>query len=143
MRRERGPKRGGRAFGREGAELVSFVEALSDHRPSLTQALAACSLQPPTVPYMSDRGGRALYDADAIRDDLATSVARPVRWYDALEVLRELGATLFLEMIPGHVSSHLVAKLFPDATAVSITDQGLREAVVRAARLEPHSAVPT
>ena len=63
------------------------------------------------MPYVSNRGGRALYDAEAIREDLATSIAHAVRWYDVLEVMRELGATLFIEMAPGHVSTHLVAAL--------------------------------
>ena len=44
---------------------------------------------------------------------------------DALEVLRELGAKLFLEMAPGHVSTHLVAALLPSVRAVSIADRGL------------------
>jgi malonate decarboxylase epsilon subunit len=86
------------------------------------------------MPYVSNRGGRALRDADAIREDLATNVAHPVRWYDALEVLCELGATLFLEMAPGHVSTQLVARLQPGVRAVSITDRGLRYAAVVAAR---------
>ena len=86
------------------------------------------------MPYVSNRGGRALYDAEAIRQDLATSVAHPVRWYHALEVLRELGASLFIEMAPGHVSTDLVAELFPNVRAVSIADQGLRYATVLAGR---------
>ena len=86
------------------------------------------------MPFMSNRGGRALRDAEAIRQDLATSVAHPVRWYAALEVLRELQTKVFLEMAPGHVSTHLVAELFPDTRAVSIADQGLRYATVVAAR---------
>jgi hypothetical protein len=58
----------------------------------------------------------------------------PCGWYDALEVLRELGAKVFLETAPGHVSTHPVADLFPDMTAVSIADQGLRHATVVASR---------
>ena len=53
-------------------------------------------------------------------------------------------ATLFIEMAPGHVSTHLVAELFPDVRAVSIADQGLRYATVVAARektSEPYVAV--
>jgi malonate decarboxylase epsilon subunit len=69
-----------------------------------------------------------------IRRDLATNVAHPVRWYDALEVLRELGAGHFIEMAPRHVSTHLVAELLPGVRAVSIADQGLRYATVVAAR---------
>ena len=86
------------------------------------------------MPYVSNRGGRALSDADSIREDLATNVAHPVRWYDSLEVLGELGATLFLELDPGHVSTQLVAQLLPGVRAVSIADRGLRYAAVVAAR---------
>jgi malonate decarboxylase epsilon subunit len=100
----------------------------------LGQAMAGLSLRPPSVPYVSNRGGRALYDAEAIRDDLATSVAHPVRWYDALEVMGEFGVTLFIEMAPGHVSTRLVERLFPDHRAVAVADRGLHHAVVVAAR---------
>ena len=99
--------------------------------------MAKLSLQPPSIPYVSNRGARALYDAEAIREDLATSIAHPVRWYDALEVLRELGTNLFIEMPPGHVSTHLLAELFPGVGAVSIADQGLRHATGLAAREDP------
>ena len=96
--------------------------------------MTGLALRPPAVPYVSDRGGRALYYAEAIREDLVTSVAHPVRWYDALDVLRELGATLFLEMPPGHVSARLVADLFPEVRAVALAERGLRYATVAAAR---------
>jgi malonate decarboxylase epsilon subunit len=107
-----------------------LLQPVADH---LAEAMARLTLRPPSVPYVSNRGGRALYDAEAIRQDLATSVAHPVRWYDALEVVRELGAKIFIEMAPGHVSTHLAAKLFPDVRAVSIADRGLRYANVLAA----------
>jgi malonate decarboxylase epsilon subunit len=100
----------------------------------LKAEIAKFSLQAPSVPYVSNRGGRALYDAEAIRDDLATNIAHPVRWYDALEVLRELGANVFIEMAPGHVSTRIVAKALSGVKAVSIADQGLRYATVVAAR---------
>jgi malonate decarboxylase epsilon subunit len=126
----------------EGAHRVErLAVSIPSHSPllqpvadRLEQEMAKLSLQPPSMPYVSNRGGRALYDAEAIREDLATSVAHPVRWYDALEVLRELGANIFIEMAPGHISTHLVAKLFPNVRAVSIADQGVRYAVVLAGR---------
>ena len=96
--------------------------------------MARLPLRTPSLPYVSNRGGRALYDVEAIRQDLATNVAHPVRWYDALEVISELGANVFIEMAPGHVSTSLVAQLFPEVEAVSITDKGLRYAAVLAAR---------
>jgi len=99
----------------------------------LVQAMADLPLRRPVMPYLSNRGGRALYDAEAIREDLASGIAHPVRWSDALEVLRELGATLFLEMAPGHVSTRLVAQLLPGVRAISIEDRGLRYAAIVAA----------
>jgi malonate decarboxylase epsilon subunit len=108
-----------------------LLQPVADH---LEQLMARLPLRPPSLTYVSNRGGRALYEAEAIRRDLATNVAHPVRWYDALEVLRELGVKLFLEMAPGHVSTHLSAELFHDVRAVSIADQGLRYATVVAAQ---------
>jgi malonate decarboxylase epsilon subunit len=108
-----------------------LLEPIADR---LTQAMATLNLKTPSMPYVSNRGGRALYDAEAIRQDLATSIAHPVRWYSALEVIRELGATVFIEMAPGNVSTHLVAELLPGVRAVSIADQGLRDAAVLGSR---------
>jgi malonate decarboxylase epsilon subunit len=127
-------QQGARRAERLAVSVPSHCPLLQPVADRLEQLMARLPLRPPALTYVSNRGGRALYDAEAIRRDLATNVAHPVRWYDALEVLRELGAKLFLEMAPGHVSTHLVAKLFPDVRAVSIADQGLRYATVVAAR---------
>ncbi len=126
-------QQGARRAERLAVSVPSHCSLLQPVAERLVQAMATLTLQPPSVPYVSNRGGRALYDAEAIRLDLSTNVAHPVRWYDALEVLRELGANLFFEMAPGHVSTHLVTELFPDVKAVSIADQGLRYGTVVAA----------
>jgi malonate decarboxylase epsilon subunit len=100
----------------------------------LTEAMAKLTLRPPSIPYLSNRAARVLYHEQDIRQDLATEVAHPVRWYDILQVLQELGAKLFVEMVPGHVSTHLVRESLTDVTAVSIADQGIHYASVVAAR---------
>ncbi len=121
---------GSRRAERLAVSVPSHCPLLQPVAARLERALAGLTLRPPVMPYMSNRGGRALYDAEAIRRDLATNVAHPVRWYDSLEVLRELGAKVFIEMVPGHVSTHLVAELFPEARAISISEHGLRYATV-------------
>jgi malonate decarboxylase epsilon subunit len=145
-------RRGARRAEHLRVSVPSHCPLLQPIADRLEQHMAKLTLRPPSMPFMSNRGGRALRDPEAIRQDLATSVAHPVRWYAALEVLRELETKVFLEMAPGHVSTHLVAELFPDVTAVSIADQGLRYATVVAARektSEPsvetktHADVPT
>jgi malonate decarboxylase epsilon subunit len=123
-------QQGARHAERLAVSVPSHCPLLQPVADRLEQLMNKLPLRPPSLPYVSNRGGRALYDAEAIRRDLATSVAHPVRWYDALAVLHELGATLFLEMPPGHVSTHLMAELFPDVRAVSIADQGFRDATV-------------
>jgi malonate decarboxylase epsilon subunit len=127
-------QQGARRAERLAVSVPSHCPLLQPVADRLQQLLAGLALRPPSIPYVSNRGGRPLYDAEAIRQDLAAGVAHPVRWYDTLEVMRELGAKLFIEMAPGHVSTHLVAELIPDVRAVSIADQGLRYATVLAAR---------
>jgi malonate decarboxylase epsilon subunit len=127
-------QQGARRAQRLAVSVPSHCPLLQPVADRLAQAMARLTLRTPSMPYVSNRGGRALYDAEAIRLDLATSVAHPVRWYNALEVLQELGANVFIEMAPGHVSTHLVAELLPGVRAVSIADQGLRYATVVAAR---------
>jgi malonate decarboxylase epsilon subunit len=126
-------QQGARRAQRLAVSVPSHCPLLQPVADRLAQAMARLTLRTPSMPYVSNRGGRALYDAEAIRLDLATSVAHPVRWYNALEVLQELGANVFIEMAPGHVSTHLVAELLPGVRAVSIADQGLRYATVVAA----------
>jgi malonate decarboxylase epsilon subunit len=127
-------QKGARHAERLAVSVPSHCPLLQPVADRLAQAMTGISLRPPSMPYVSNRGARVLYDAQEILQDLATGIAHPVRWYDALEVLRELGAKIVIEMAPGHVSTHLVAKLLPDVRAVSIADQGLRYATVVAAR---------
>jgi malonate decarboxylase epsilon subunit len=135
-------RRGARRAERLAVRVPSHCPLLQAVAERLGRALAGLSLRPPSVPYVSNRGGRALYDAEAIREDLATGIAHRVRWHDALEVLRELGTTLFLEMPPGHVSTRLVGEQFPDVQAVAIADQGLRHAVVLGNREDASEGSP-
>jgi malonate decarboxylase epsilon subunit len=127
-------QQGARRAQRLAVSVPSHCPLLQPIADCLAQAMTRLTLRMPSLPYISNRGGRALYDADAIGQDLATSIAHPVRWSSALEVMRELGATVFIEMAPGDVSTHLVAELLPGVRAVSIADHGLRYATVVAAR---------
>ena len=47
-----------------------------------------------------------------------------VQWHDASTVLYEKGARLFIEMPPGTVLSRLAAKAFPDASVLSVEENG-------------------
>jgi malonate decarboxylase epsilon subunit len=94
----------------------------------LERALAAVPMDPPAAPYLSNVGGRALRDPEKIRDDLARSVERPVRWHDATTLLFELGVRLFVELPPGHVLTDLATAALPEARAIAVADAGVGSA---------------
>ena len=121
--------------------VPSHCPLLDPVADELARTLAGTPLHPPTVPYASNRGGRALRDAAAIGDDLATSVAHPVRWHDATGLLFELGARLFVEMPPGRVLTHLATAAFPEARAIAAADAGVGSAATLIARYRssPHA----
>jgi malonate decarboxylase epsilon subunit len=125
---------GARRADRLAVAVPSHCALLDPVVDRLARALADVELRPPTVPYAGNRRARALRDAGAIRDDLATSVARPVRWHDATRVLYERGARLFVEMPPGHVLTNLATAAFPDARAVAVAEAGLDSVATLAAR---------
>ncbi|MGO0059521.1 malonate decarboxylase subunit epsilon [Brevibacillus fluminis] len=101
----------------------------------LEAALERIPLHTPRIPYAGNRTARLLRTAEAIREDLAASVAAAVRWHDATSLLYELGARLFVEMPPGHVLTDLAAYAFPDARCVAIAERGVKAAVLFTRRM--------
>jgi malonate decarboxylase epsilon subunit len=125
---------GARRAERLAVAVPSHCPLLDSVADRLARALADVELQPPTVPYVGNRRARVLRDAAAIRDDLATSVAFPVRWHDATCVIYERGQRLFIEMPPSQVLTNLATVAFPDARAVAVADAGLESAAALVAR---------
>jgi malonate decarboxylase epsilon subunit len=88
-----------------------------------------------TVPYLTCAGGRRVRDdAGAVLDDLARSVAVPVRWYDAMRLLGELGTTCAIQLPPGDVLARLLPAAAPDVQALAVDDAGLARTAARARR---------
>jgi malonate decarboxylase epsilon subunit len=130
LAREHGAHRGRRLT----VPTPSHTPLMAPVAARLERALAAVPMDPPVVPYLSNVGGRALRDPEKIRDDLARSVERPVRWYDATTLLFELGVRLFVELPPGRVLTDLATAAFPEARAIAVADAGVVSAVTLIAR---------
>ena len=103
---------------------------------ALKKSLQAIHLQEPKMLYVGNVTGRALRSAEAISEDLATNIAHGVRWYDATNVVEELGCRLFLEMPPGHVLSALAREAFGDVRTLSIGETSLAYAVRLASQID-------
>jgi malonate decarboxylase epsilon subunit len=135
-------ERGARCARRLAVPTPSHTPLMAPVATELERALAEVPMNPPTVPYLSNVGGRALRDPEEIRDDLARSVERPVRWHDATTLLFELGVRLFVELPPGRVLTDLAAAAFPEARTIAVADAGIGSAVTLIARHQSSRRAP-
>ncbi len=101
-------------------ELIAYAQDVPFHAPQST--------------YVGNRGGRPLYTADAIRDDLATNMRYTVRWFDALTVMQEMGARVLIEAPPGQVLTDITREHFPDAAALAASTYSFDNLVATARR---------
>ena len=129
--------------GRAGARDVKLLDvAVASHCPlqrptaaELADRLASVPRRPQEIAYITNTGGRRVVsDAERVLDDLAQSVAQPVRWYDGVRLMSELGVRITIETPPGHVLTHLVTRTAPDIQALSIDDTGLSATVTLASK---------
>lgn len=116
--------------------VPSHCALLQSVSSQLALALQKITLRTPDIPYAGNRTARALYDPEAIKEDLALSVSHPVRWHEATSLFYELGARLFIEMPPGHVLTDLAKNAFSAARAVSVSDSGIKTACILAKRVK-------
>jgi malonate decarboxylase epsilon subunit len=109
---------GARKATRLAVSVPSHCELLAQASDELLAYASEVPFNPPRSTYMGNRGGRPLYTADAIRDDLATNIRYTVRWFDALTAMQEMGARVLIEAPPGQVLTDIVRENFPDTGAV-------------------------
>jgi malonate decarboxylase epsilon subunit len=116
---------------RAGARRFEMLDvAVASHGPLQLDTVRAVAEYLSTIPHRAQRsayvtnvGARRIRDdAAAVLDDLATAVAHPVRWFDIMRLLPELGIGATVEMPPGHVLSRLVTATTPAVSAFSVTD---------------------
>lgn len=98
----------------------------SDVAIRLAQHLATVKRRPQSVPYVGGVQGRSLLgDTNAVFDDLAWSVARPVRWADVTSTLAEKKVDCCVELPPGRALTGQLAAQLPGMRAVSVEAHGI------------------
>lgn len=110
---------GARKATRLAVSVPSHCELLAAAADALTDYARSVPFRAPSSGYIGNRGGRALHTADAVRDDLATNMRHTVRWFDALTVMIEMGAKVFVEAPPGQVLTDIVREQYPDTAAIA------------------------
>jgi malonate decarboxylase epsilon subunit len=109
---------GARKATRLAVSVPSHCELLADAADELAAWSRDVTFHAPCSTYVGNRGGRPLYTADAIRDDLVTNMRHTVRWFDGLTVMIEMGASVLLEAPPGQVLTDITREQFPDTVAL-------------------------
>jgi malonate decarboxylase epsilon subunit len=109
--------------------VPSHCPLLESVAVALRESLEKMPLQSPNYIYVGNVNARALRTPDAIAEDLASNVARSVRWYDSVTVLEELGCHLFIEMTPGHVLTQLAKETVPSVQALALGETSLKHAL--------------
>lgn len=108
---------GARKAQRLAVSVPSHCELLADAAEALTEFARGIPFQAPRGVYVDNRGGRPLHTGDAIRADLATNMRYTVRWFDALTVMVESGANVFVEAPPGQVLTDIAREHYADAAS--------------------------
>ena len=105
---------GARRAERLAVAVPSHCPLMDDAAAALAAAVESAPVTAPRILMVGNRRARMLRDAAAVREELATNLAHPVRWSDSVALMAEHGAAAFLEMPPGTVLTRLAAAEFPD-----------------------------
>jgi malonate decarboxylase epsilon subunit len=117
-----------------GARRFEMLDvAVASHGPLQRETARVVAQYLSTIPrrgqqaaYMTNVGARRIRDdSAAVLDDLANAVAHPVRWFDIMRLLPELGVAATVEMPPGDVLSRLVTATTPAVSALNVAEDGL------------------
>jgi len=96
----------------------------------LAQALAAVTLNPPSIPLINNVDVASPGDPDAIRDALVRQAWHPVRWVEVIRAMKAQGVTHVVECGPGKVLQGLTRRIDADLTALAITDPASLQAAL-------------
>lgn len=112
-----------------GAHVVPLSVEVPAHSHWLTSAVApfrealeAAPWQAHTAPVPSCIDGRAVSSRAAAIEVLSRQLAEPLDWARALDVARELGATVFFELGPGDSLTRMARERHADLTARALSD---------------------
>ena len=117
---------------KRGVRTKSLEVGAAFHSPLVAEAevafasaLAGVAFDVPTVPVIANSTG-APYPSDPVeaRELLASQLARPVRWVEAVEALVSQGVTTFVEVGPGATLTGLVGQILGEHSHLAIAMDG-------------------
>jgi [acyl-carrier-protein] S-malonyltransferase len=95
---------------------------MASAKPKLQSALAAATLQAPTVPVVSNVTAQPHGAPAEIQQRLVEQVTSSVRWEDSMRWLLAQGFTRFIELGPGKALSGFMKRIDPNAIMLNVAD---------------------
>jgi [acyl-carrier-protein] S-malonyltransferase len=98
----------------------------------LERDLDGASICDPKIPLANNVDAELVRSAEQVREGLKRQVTAPVRWEQAMRVLRSQNADLFIEVGPGKVLSGLLRQIDPQVECLRVEDRAtLNEVLAR------------
>jgi [acyl-carrier-protein] S-malonyltransferase len=91
----------------------------------MTAALGKTAFREPRAPIVVNGTGKALADAESLREELSYQLTHAVLWQKSVECMLASGVTTFVEVGPGGVLSGLVRRIAPTATVRNVGEDEL------------------
>jgi malonate decarboxylase epsilon subunit len=133
MLRQHAPAAGARDLTMLDVTVASHCPIQADTARAVAHALADVAHGNQERAYFANTTGRRiLHNTDKVAHDLAQSVQHPVRWYDTVRLMPELGITATIQVPPGHVLTAIAARETPELLSIAIDEIGIAAAARRA-----------
>ena len=108
--------------------VPSHCELLNEVSNELKELINTMVLKEPSIPYASNSTGRLLRTSEDVRRDLWVNISTTVQWYDALSLIYEHGARVFMEMSPAGVLAKITDSIFPDIHTIRVNESRIDQA---------------
>ena len=97
-------------------------EFLKDAGKQLSEKLEDISLQPLTIPYVTNVTGEYITNIDETKELLARQVYSPVRWEQSVRNMIEDGVDTFIEIGPGNTIAGFLRKIDKTVSCININN---------------------
>lgn len=88
-------------------------------RIKLAEAILATDFKTPVCPVYQNFNGKAVTNAEEIKNNLISQLTSPVLWTQSVQNMYADGGRVFIEVGPGTVLQGLIKKICPDSEAYS------------------------
>ena len=103
---------------------------MASAQEKLEGVLSGVEVGEPSIPVISNFLATSAEGADGIRESLTKQVTGSVRWVESIQLLREQGNDLFIELGPGKVLAGFMSRIDKSAQVISIEDAESLEAAI-------------